>query len=456
MTPIYSEVVNGLLNSFGQRLCSVLLYGSRARQTNSEHSDADIVIVLSREHGKENSDIASLKEVLSPQSNLRPDTQLIYEDELIDTRWLSLDTHGSFIALELQKASILYGNNPFEFLQPSREEIIMSVVRKLQYYVFRLRQLSFGKEFHSKDAPIIDFHRKKIQMAVTDLSYIMPESPEEILDDRSRTQFESEHPLSVSSSLKIMEELYEKAREVAKVYKPLRARRIKMGEMAIDYVAPPHKQNGKAVILCDGFPSVPSHRNLMSRFAELGFLVLLPHYRGTWESEGSFLENSPADDIASLCSSIEKKEFPSSELVSSVILLGTSFGGAVGLCAHSSPLVQKVIALSPVPDFSKLKGESSLFKHLQDSYAHIYRLKEESWGKLIKGLVLNPGQSLKSTSAAVKIIIGGNSDETVPVLALETFSKDNAIALEIVERGHLSFTDAEGVLFAKILKYCLT
>ena len=50
----------------------------------------------------------------------------------------------------------------------------------------------------------------------------------------------------------------------------------------------PKKVSFRAVIICDGAPSVPSKSTLAGFFARKGYWVFHMRYRGTWESSGEF------------------------------------------------------------------------------------------------------------------------------------------------------------------------
>lgn len=45
-TKILMELVNGILNVMGERVISIILYGSTARGTNTEESDVDIAVLM--------------------------------------------------------------------------------------------------------------------------------------------------------------------------------------------------------------------------------------------------------------------------------------------------------------------------------------------------------------------------------------------------------------------------
>jgi esterase/lipase len=120
---------------------------------------------------------------------------------------------------------------------------------------------------------------------------------------------------------------------------------------------PPARQGKKTkiIILCDGLPSIPRKQPLAEFLAKKGFWVVYPRYRGTWESEGSFLEVAPDKDISDVIDELpngltdiafgQHFSIPSPH---EVYVIGGSFGGTTALMASLDPRVKKVIANCPV------------------------------------------------------------------------------------------------------------
>src|SRR5579884_2912321 len=78
-------------------------------------------------------------------------------------------------------------------------------------------------------------------------------------------------------------------------------------EIVAEFLPPIRRsRKHKVIILCDGMPSVPSKQPLAEFLARHGYWVFYPRWRGAWESDGTFLEKSPAEDIADVISGIEK------------------------------------------------------------------------------------------------------------------------------------------------------
>ncbi|HXA84776.1 MAG TPA: hypothetical protein VNZ47_06875, partial [Candidatus Dormibacteraeota bacterium] len=62
----------------------------------------------------------------------------------------------------------------------------------------------------------------------------------------------------------------------------------------------------KVIILCDGMPSMPGKQQLMAFLAAKGYWVFYPRYRGSWESGGKFLQQSPHKDILDVIDELPK------------------------------------------------------------------------------------------------------------------------------------------------------
>jgi len=130
--------------------------------------------------------------------------------------------------------------------------------------------------------------------------------------------------------------------------------RVRFAKEIVAEILLPEKQTGRVAILAIGLPSSPSKKEALQFLAGQGYVAILPRYRGTWESEGSFLEKSPALDIRDIIAELEKRssvtDLYSGEIhsirVSAIHLFGASFGGPAVLLNSHLPLVKKVIALS--------------------------------------------------------------------------------------------------------------
>ncbi|MCX6813496.1 MAG: hypothetical protein NTV77_03425 [Candidatus Azambacteria bacterium] len=455
------EFVKIIKQKFSNNLRSVLFYGSA--KEGAEFNDFDIIVILQNKINPL-SDLSLLKEIKNQEAG-NIDLQLIYSEEIFHPSMFSLDTHGSFILKILKNAKVLEGENPFTNFEPESKDLKRSVLAKIQYYIFRARQAFMGYEIYSKDKGS-NFHQKRILLAIQDILFY----DNVVLEENILNQFKRRYPsiftdneliilsdksdASLGTVIPMYEKLYSLAlikakKEALDIKKPLW---WKKGDIFIEYLLPDGDQN-KTIILCDGLPGIPYQRELMNEFMARGYAIFFPRYKGTWESGGNFLEVSPAEDINEICNAlslgadINGKQFKASFLV----LLGASFGGAVALSAAANKNVEKVIALSPVTDFTKTPSMDSLGEFLKNMFSGAYRFDDKNWKLLAMGKLLNPVNFYTSELGKKIIIFGGANDKDITPQALCEFCDKFSIVFNLEsDIGHISFSKVKGALFDKI------
>ncbi len=457
-----NELVNKLISGFKENVLSILLYGS-AIENNSETNDVDIIIILKNKNNIIN-DIKLIKEHILEKNNI--DAQLLYEKELTSGNTFSLDTHGQFIVEELKQALPLYGDNPFMKLNINQEICKASVIQKLQYFVFRARQASLGYAILTKDNNH-DFHRKKLKMAMLDLLIakqvkvnksediieVFNKHYPEIITKEFQALFNQRKSLEPLEALPIYESLYDEALSW-KIYSEKQKPGIaKEGEIFFEYLLP--KETNNFVILCDGLPAVPYQHNLINLLANNGFGVLFPRYRGTWESEGIFLEKKPSDDISYLAKQLHKGIILGKNKITAntVSLISTSFGASVALSLAADENIDKIIALSPVLDFQKFSNLDSLKIFLQKMYSGSYRFTEKSWNELSSGRAVPSSLAVTKKFAPKLFLFGGGQDKEIPAKQLQGWGDNQGIKTTIYpDLSHLSFSKIGGKLLDDLLK----
>lgn len=204
------------------------------------------------------------------------------------------------------------------------------------------------------------------------------------------------------------------------------------GEIIAEFLPSVIKSN-KVVILCTGMPGYPGRRNdLLEFLAKEGYWAILPRYRGSWESDGRFLKESPHMDIIDIISELESgfTELWAGQTFSikkpEVYLLGSSFGGAAVLLASTHKSVKKAVALSPVVDWtveSKTEPFEHLSKFMMEAFGNGYRFSEKDFFKLKKGGFYNPIDEIKSMSGDKIMIYHAKDDEVVAFEPTENFAK---------------------------------
>lgn len=243
---------------------------------------------------------------------------------------------------------------------------------------------------------------------------------------------------------------------------PLRVRLA--GEIVAEIVLP-SRQTGKVAIVATGLPSSPSKGELLRFLAEEGYVALCPRYRGTWESEGYFLEHSPAQDIADVIDALARHPVVTDVAsgqetrlqIKSVHLFGSSFGGPAVILNSQHPLVKKVIALSPVLDWTR-EGEDEPFeKHIAfvaAGFGGAYRLKRPSdWQKLLRTDFYNPLTQGEQIDGQKIFILHARDDRVVPYEPVLEFLEKTAASAYLKPHGghHLRFS--QRFLWKKILAF---
>ena len=136
--------------------------------------------------------------------------------------------------------------------------------------------------------------------------------------------------------------------------------RTRFKEQIVAEFLPPLRasKRQKAIVLCDGMPSIPRKQSLIEFFSAEGYWAFYPRYRGAWESDGKFLEKSPHEDIIDLVGELAKgfREIAFGKRFSiepdALFVIGGSFGGAAAILASLDRRVTRVVANCPVVDWS--------------------------------------------------------------------------------------------------------
>ena len=198
-------------------------------------------------------------------------------------------------------------------------------------------------------------------------------------------------------------------------------RTIFCGEIVAEYWMP-KKASGKAVIICDGCPAMPSKNKLGQFFARKGYWVFHPRYRGTWESKGEFLKQSPAEDINDVINALSEG-FTDTMTgttyfldIREVTVVGASFGGAAAILSTKNPLVTKAVAIAPVVDWGITTKEEPFEKFVAEitgGFPGAYRAKLSSYKKLLKKRFYNPVDHADKLDGTKLFLIHAKDDACV-------------------------------------------
>ena len=209
----------------------------------------------------------------------------------------------------------------------------------------------------------------------------------------------------------------------------------------------------RAIVLCDGMPSIPRKQSLAEFLAAKGYWVFYPRYRGAWESGGEFLERSPHEDILDVIGGLTR-EFRELAFgrrfrlhADEVFVIGGSFGGAAAILSSLDDRVKRVVANCPVVDWGILRksekaetSNPSYATYIRGAFGNGYRLSDRNWKKLYGGgRFYNPAHHVDEIDPSKIMLFHAQDDPHIPYQSVAKFAKRTGVKLKLLRRGgHLS------------------
>lgn len=224
-------------------------------------------------------------------------------------------------------------------------------------------------------------------------------------------------------------------------------------DVVTEFLAPARPgKTQRAIVLCDGMPSIPHKQPLAEFLSGKGYWVFYPRYRGAWESGGEFLARSPHLDILDVIRGLatEFRELAFGRrfrlAVEEVFVMGGSFGGAAAILASLDPRVKKVVANCPVVDWAILPREekketsnASYAEYIRAAFGTGYRLSDKNWKKLRGGKFYSPLYHARDITASKVLMFHAKDDPYVPYRSVQKFARVTGARLKLLRRGgHLS------------------
>src|SRR3989344_3286087 len=229
----------------------------------------------------------------------------------------------------------------------------------------------------------------------------------------------------------------------------------------------PKKQTGKVAIIASGLPSLPKG-DFMKFLAHQGYVAIHPRYRGTWESGGHFLKKSPVRDIRDVIYELVRKKSEQDIATKTIVrisikaihLFGGSFGGPAVLLNSHIPFVKKIIAISPVLDWSK-EGEDEPFdwftRFTDEAFGGAYRLyNKKDWKKLINTDFYNPIAHTSKIDGKKVFILHAKDDTIVPYGSVIPFAEKTGATYYLKPQGNHHLHITHQFLWKKIKKFLVS
>lgn len=232
------------------------------------------------------------------------------------------------------------------------------------------------------------------------------------------------------------------------------------GEIITEFLAPERPSN-KVVIFCDGMPGMPGNSKAQQHAAKRGYWSFFPRYRGTWESGGEFLSQSPTQDILDVVSSIQSGPFVDAWTGEEhtiedpeFYVIGVSFGGPAAILSSLDPRVKKAVSISGVVDWveeekSPDEPMSWLGPTVKKSFGKAYRFSDENWERLCRGEIYNPVNHKSELDASKVLLLHTKDDLVVLYEPVKEFADEVGCRLVTFKKGGHIGTAAVRKLFRR-------
>lgn len=222
--------------------------------------------------------------------------------------------------------------------------------------------------------------------------------------------------------------------------------RTRFGEDIVAEFLAPNYDSSKVAIITAGAPGYPGKKeDLMQVLARRGYWSIVPRYRGTWESAGTFLEYPPSEDVKIIMDQVSKgfedlwagtthcvrePEF---------LLLGGSFGGPAAVLNSADARVKKAVAISSVVDWRlqehTVEPLQVMSEYVPQSYGMAYRAEPAVWEKLSQGNFYNPIDDKQAVEGKKLLFIHAKDDVVVHAAPAEAFAKETGAQFVMLRDG---------------------
>jgi len=227
---------------------------------------------------------------------------------------------------------------------------------------------------------------------------------------------------------------------------------------------PPSRPSNKVIIFCKGMPGMPRHDEILKFWAKKGFWVFYPRYRGTWESGGEFLRDSPEKDILDVMDELPKgftdlwsgRFYKLSAKSYKLYIFGGSFGGPAAILLSRDPRVTKAVAFAPVIDWEAPSPDEPMDKlgaFIPKGFGRAYRFSKKNWNRLSRNKFYSPIQEVDSIDGKKLLIFHAKDDGSCDYHSTKKFAqKTRAKLITLRTGGHFGFSKSIEPRFYKEIR----
>jgi len=431
---IANKITKSAIDHFGNKLVSILLYGS-SLSARRLPNDLDIIIILRDRETPEDLSF-HFGNKLVPEFNI--DLQIINLPDISPDSF-SHDTHGQFVISFLHHAHPIYGKNPFLNFFPKYTQCVISVIQKARYYYFRAKKLQ-ANDIHPGNKQNFSFHRKKLILMLSDFWLVYSgkvdtlTEPEclnhviSILTQKNPYSGEVNFLLNNSTSFDWgnIFSLYQKYYfAILDMLRP--APKITASFVGDIYLESNDIDSDKLAVIASGCPSDYDEKEMTHFLNIRGYNVINFHYTATGKSKGMKFR-LPQNDITDVINNV-KKDYKQ------IFVISNSYGGYATLALNRNTLskIDKIIAVSPVIDFQQVQNIETLPKYLATHQPGWYRFKEQEFTDFIQNFPKIDSVNLDNVT-----ILHGEFDEQIKADNVKNFCQTSKVDLKLLKSKHLS------------------
>ena len=164
------------------------------------------------------------------------------------------------------------------------------------------------------------------------------------------------------------------------------------GDMFFEFMV--HEKPKDTILVLEGFPASANHNLEIKFLYNNGYNVIWPHYTGTYQSKGEFLEKNIVTELSEFVLELKKEKainlWDMKEInfgIKKLILFGGSFSGAISCSLATQKNFDKMVLFAPVWDFKKHNDNGSeqdldkLIPFVKRAYRNLIRFR---WDSLVE------------------------------------------------------------------------